>query len=156
MVGNRARGYNAAMDVSRLRLTALILAGLLCGGGALADDKKPADQPPNEITGKVPHDYIAIPRISVPVIDEDTKIYRELQVELWVYAATPEALTKLNTTKTLIADDIKAELKKNSVQTFLAPDDGPGVIKDAAKAAIEKYDGKDAIADVLIKSMLLR
>jgi flagellar basal body-associated protein FliL len=141
------------MVLFRLLLAALIPLLLLANGAAFA-----ADGNKNAVKkeGKAGPEYLQMPRMAVAVKMDGTEVSRQLEVELWVYVPNPELMQKLNSRRSVVADAIRANLKKNPVSTYVAPDEGPVAVKEIARDAVEAEIGKDAKEDILIKSMIVR
>lgn len=105
---------------------------------------------------KLSPQYLQMPRMAVAVHVEGTEVSRQLEVEMWIYVANPELMMKLNSRRSVVADTIRENLKKNTAQTYLSADEGPLAIKEIARDAVEKEIGKDAGEDILIKSLIVR
>jgi len=100
--------------------------------------------------------YLQLPRMAVPVRIEGTDASRQLEVEMWVYVADPQLMIKLTAVRSVVADEIRENLKKNTAETYMSAEEGPTAIKEIARDAVEKQIGKDVPADILIKSLLVR
>jgi hypothetical protein len=106
--------------------------------------------------GKISPFYLQMPRMAVPVLVSGTEAYRQLEVEMWIYEPNPDLMIKLNAQRSTVADQIRANLKKNKAETYLSAEEGPMAIKEIARDAVEGIIGKDAGEEVLIKSLLVR
>ncbi len=135
--------------IGLLALAALVVAGLPAAAG---EGNKNAVRKDNKISPF----YLQMPRMAVAVPVEGTEASRQLEVEMWIYEPTPELMLKLNSRRSVIADTIREKLKTNSAQAYLAAEEGPQLIKEIARDAVESEIGKDAGEDVLIKSMIVR
>jgi len=100
--------------------------------------------------------YLQMPRMAVAVPVAGTEASRQLEVEMWVYMPTPELIGKLSSRRSVIADVIREKMKKNSAQTYLAAEEGPALVKEIARDAVEAEVGKDVGEEILIKSMIVR
>lgn len=135
------------------RLLAVVALIALAAPAFAASGNKNAVQPDAKLTP----DYVALPRMAVPVQVEGTDTFRQLEVELWVYLPNnPPLMQKLVARRSVIADEMRTKLKKNPVSTYLQSEEGPMAIKEAARDIIDQELGKDSNADILIKSMLVR
>ncbi len=144
--------YTGAMPLARLFL-ALLLPLLVLGTSATA-----ADGNKNAVKkeGKAGPEYLQMPRMAVAVHVDGTEASRQLQVEMWVYVGNPELMQKLNSRRSVIADVIRDKMKQSPAQTYLSPEEGPLLVKEIARDAVEAEIGKDAAPEILIKSMIVR
>lgn len=134
------------------RIAALLIPLLLLGPSALAEGNKNAVKK----EGKAGPEYLQMPKMAVPVHVDGTEAQRQLLVEMWVYVPNPELMAKLNQRRSVVADVIREKMKKSPAQTYLSPEEGPLLVKEIARDAVEGEIGKDAAEDILIKSMIVR
>jgi flagellar basal body-associated protein FliL len=85
-----------------------------------------------------------------------TEASRQLVVEMWVYVPDPKLKALLNTKRSTVADEIRDKMKKNTAEQYLSAEEGPSLVKEIARDAVETAIGKDAAEDILIKSMIVR
>lgn len=133
------------------RTAGLLLPLLLLAAPAIAGNKDAVKK-----EGKAGPEYLQMPRMAVPVHVEGTEASRQLEVEMWIYVANPELMQKLNSRRSSVADEIRDKMKKSPAQTYLSPEEGPLLVKEIARDAVEAEIGKDAGEDILIKSMIVR
>jgi flagellar basal body-associated protein FliL len=140
------------MRIARLIL-ALLIPLLVVGTPALASE---GNKNAVKKEGKAGPEYLQMPRMAVPVHVDGTEASRQLEVEMWIFVPNPELMQKLNSRRSVVADTIRDKLKQSPAQTYLSPEEGPLLVKEIARDAVEAEIGKDSNAEILIKSMIVR
>jgi hypothetical protein len=140
------------MSLARL-LLALLIPLLVLGAPAIAGE---GNKNAVKKEGKAGPEYLQMPRMAVPVHVDGTEASRQLEVEMWVFVSDPVKMQLLNSKRSVIADTIRDKMKQSPAQTYLSPEEGPLLVKEIARDAVEAEIGKEAAPEILIKSMIVR
>jgi hypothetical protein len=136
----------------------MILAALFASLPAAAgkpkqDDSKPLA--PNEINGKVPSTYLALSRLHIPVLVDQNRQYRALELEVWLEPKDEENLALARSQKKAIMAGLQDDFSNYDWEAFKDSKKGPDIAKKIVSSAVERISGAK-LQDVLIKTLLLR
>jgi len=136
----------------------LILAALLVSlpaeaGKPKQDDSKPLA--PNEINGKVPSNYLALSRLHIPVLVDQNRQYRALELEVWLEPKDEDNLALARSQKKAIMAALQDDFSNYDWEAFKDSKKGPDIAKKIVSSVVERVSGAK-LQDVLIKTLLLR
>lgn len=122
-----------------------------------AASEKAAAKSGNTITARVPQNYVQLPKLRLAVPLDDNRIYRMLELEVWLAMSKPEDAAKLGSEKAKIAVAMKELFMGYKWEAFVDPDTGIELAKSVVRASIDKsIKNGPPIDDVLIRTMILR
>lgn len=122
-----------------------LIAAFLSPSLAMAQDAKPETN------------YVLLPRLYLPVPDNQTGAYRMLDVEAWLLFDTPEEAQRISSVKAVIGERMKIRFIEYQWGYFHDPLEGPARVKAVIRKCAEEIIGTSAeIRDVLIKKMVTR
>jgi hypothetical protein len=131
---------------------------LLASLPAFAGEKKEGGEKKgtgNEITAKVPANYIQLKHMRLAMPEDSTSQYRQLEFEAWISAEGEEKTALLNSSKKKINDSVKDAFANYRWEAFAKPDTGLEVAKLVVSNAVLSAVGIKP-DDVIIKTLLLR
>jgi hypothetical protein len=138
----------------------IVALAMLCAGQAAWASEKAeggAKPPSNTIKAKVPQNYVALPRLRLAVPLDNNRIYRMLELEVWLVMDKPEDAAKLGSEKTKIVATMKQVFLGYRWEAFLEPETGFALAKALVKTSIDQcIKGGPTVNDVLIRQMILR
>ncbi len=112
-------------------------------------------QPKNEITAKVASNYIALPKLHMPVEVDANRQFRALELEVWLLPKDEQNLALARTGKKAIMEVLRDDMIAFNWEAFQDSKAGPEVAKKLVAASVEKACGAK-LDDVLIKTLLLK
>jgi hypothetical protein len=118
-----------------------------------AGDDAPLAQ--NEITAKVPGNYLALSRLHMPVLVDRNRQFRALELEVWLLPADEENLALARSQKKAIMAGLKDDFSNYDWEAFQDSKKGPDIAKKIVASTVERVSGAK-LQDVLIKTLLLR
>ena len=134
-------------------LITMLAAGPVAAGAKKADDAKPTA--PNEITGKAPPNYLALSRLHIPVLVDQNRQYRALELEVWIEPVDEENLALARSQKKAIMAGLQDDFSNYDWEAFRDSKKGPDIAKKIITSTVERVSGAK-LQDVLIKTLLLR
>ncbi|HLN23563.1 MAG TPA: hypothetical protein VK558_06230 [Patescibacteria group bacterium] len=135
----------------------MALAVLCAGPSAWAGEGGSAKPPSNTIKAKVPANFVPLPRLRLAVPLDNNRIYRMLELEVWLVMDKPEDAAKLGSEKTKIVATMKQVFMGYRWEAFLEPETGFALAKALVKASVDQcIKGGPLVEDVLIRQMILR
>ncbi len=134
---------------------AVLLAALSCGAEAKPRQDTGPPLPKNEIEARVPSNYLALPRIHLPVEVDENRRYRALDLEVWLLPKDEDNLAIARSSKKAIMQALKSDLASFRWEAFEDAKEGPEVAKKFVMESVERSCGAK-INDVMIKSMVLK
>lgn len=137
---------------SCLVLCTLFAAGPVAAGKAKTDDKPLA---PNEINGKAPSNYLALSRLHIPVMVDQNRQYRALELEVWLQPTDEDNLALARSQKKAIMAGLQEDFSNYDWEAFKDSKKGPDIAKKIVSSVVERVSGAK-LQDVLIKTLLLR
>jgi len=148
-------------DVMSIRqcFLGVLAAALLCAGqpawaSAKAEGGAKAG---NTIKAKTPQNYVTLPRLRLAVPLDNNRIYRMLELEVWLVMEKPEDAAKLGAMKTKIVAAMKQVFLGYRWEAFLEPETGFALAKALVKTSVDDcVKGDPIVDDVLIRQMILR
>jgi len=134
-----------------------VIAVLAAGPVAAAKQKQgePAPLAPNEINGKAPSNYLALSRLHIPVIVDQNRQYRALELEVWLQPTDEENLALARSQKKAIMAGLQDDFSNYDWEAFKDSKKGPDIAKKIVASVVERVSGAK-LQDVLIKTLLLR
>lgn len=138
---------------SFVALVTLLAAGPVAAGAKKADDSAPLA--PNEINGKAPSNYLALSRLHIPVIVDQNRQYRALELEVWLQPTDEENLALARSQKKAIMAGLQDDFSNYDWEAFRDSKKGPDIAKKIITSTVERVSGAK-LQDVLIKTLLLR
>ena len=138
---------------SFLALVTLLAAGPVAAGKQKQESAAPLA--PNEITGKVPANYLALSRLHIPVIVDQNRQYRALELEVWLQPTDEENLALARSQKKAIMASLQEDFSNYDWEAFKDSKKGPDIAKKIVSSTVERVSGAK-LQDVLIKTLLLR
>ncbi|OIR00841.1 hypothetical protein GALL_171790 [mine drainage metagenome] len=139
------------------RKTLLIGLGLslLATSPVLAGEKRGrSNGPSNEISATVPANYIQLPRMRLTVAEDSTQQYRELELQAWITAKTPEETALLSSNKKKIAAAVKEDFLAYRWEAFSQPDTGMEIAKQVVSHAVQRAVGVTP-SEVIMRELIL-
>lgn len=130
---------------------------LAVGPVALAKNKPGEDKPlaPNEINGKASSNYLALSRLHIPVMVDQNRSYRALELEVWLQPKDEENLALARSQKKAIMAGLQDDFSNYDWEAFRDSKKGPDIAKKIVSSTVERVSGAK-LQDVLIKTLLLR
>ena len=141
--------------VSRLSLAAAVVMAV---SFQAADAKNKTDDAPlakNEITAKVPSNYLALSRLHMPVLVDKNRSFRNLELEVWLLPTDEENLALARSQKKAIMAGLQEDFSNYDWEAFQDSKKGPDIAKKIVASTVERISGAK-LQDVLIKTLLLR
>ena len=134
-----------------------LIALLAAGPVASAKQKQGEAAPlaPNEINGKAPSNYLALSRLHIPVIVDQNRQYRALELEVWLQPTDEENLALARSQKKAIMAGLQDDFSNYDWEAFKDSKKGPDIAKKIVASVVERVSGAK-LQDVLIKTLLLR
>ncbi|GHU05726.1 hypothetical protein FACS1894205_6170 [Alphaproteobacteria bacterium] len=106
---------------------------------------------------KLQTSYVLLPRLNLPVPDNQTGVYRMLDVEAWLLFATPDEASRIGGVKAVIGERMKVRFITYQWSYFNDPKNGQERVKAVIRQCAEEVIGQAIeVRDVLIKKMILR
>lgn len=146
------------MIARRISLLSLFAAGLMAVSFQPADAKNKTDDAPlakNEITAKVPSNYLALSRLHMPVLVDKNRSFRNLELEVWLLPTDEENLALARSQKKAIMAGLQEDFSAYDWEAFQDSKKGPDIAKKIVASTVERVSGAK-LQDVLIKTLLLR
>lgn len=147
------------MIVRPFSLVSLLAAFLLSLSLHTAEAKqKQSDEAPlpkNEITAKVPSNYLALSRLHMPVLVDSNRQFRSLELEVWLLPINEENLALARSQKKAIMAGLQEDFSNYDWEAFRDSKKGPDIAKKIVASTVERISGAK-LQDVLIKTLLLR
>lgn len=124
---------------------------------ALAGAKKEggAKLPGNEITAKVPANYIQLKHMRLMIAEESPHQYRQLEFEAWISAAGEKETALLSSNKKKINEFVKEAFSSYRWEAFAEPGTGIETAKLVVANAVQRAVGVKP-DDVIMETLLLR
>ena len=145
--------------IARLRFIPLTLVVLSLAAGAGAEAKqKQTDSTPlpsNEVAGKVPSNYLALSRLHLPVLVDQNRSFRSLELEVWLAPLDEENLALARSQKKAIMAGLQEDFANYNWEAFQDSKKGPEIAKKLVASTVLRISGAK-LQDVLIKTLLLR
>lgn len=138
---------------SFLILVTAFASSPVAAGKAKQDDTGPLA--PNEINGKVPSTYLALSRLHIPVLVDQNRQYRALELEVWLEPKDEENLALARSQKKAIMAALQDDFSNYDWEAFKDSKKGPDIAKKIVSSVVERVSGAK-LQDVLIKTLLLR
>lgn len=133
-------------------LAAMLLFPTLSQAG---EKKTEAPLPQNEVVGKAAHDYFALPRLHMSVLVDQNRLYRSLELEVWLLPQDEANLALARSKKKDIMAALKDDFSNYAWEAFQDSRKGPEIAKKIVGSVVERVSGAK-LQDVLIKTLLLR
>ena len=146
------------MIVRRIPLLSLLALLMLAVSQLSADAKNKTDDAPlakNEITAKVPGNYLALSRLHMPVLVDKNRSFRNLELEVWLLPTDEENLALARSQKKAIMAGLQEDFSNYDWEAFQDSKKGPDIAKKIVASTVERVSGAK-LQDVLIKTLLLR
>lgn len=134
----------------------MILAALFASLPAVAGkpkEEKPLS--PNEFNAKAPSNYLALSRLHIPVMVDQNRSYRALELEVWLQPTDEENLALARSQKKAIMAGLQDDFSNYDWEAFKDSKKGPDIAKKIVSSVVERVSGAK-LQDVLIKTLLLR
>ncbi len=133
-----------------------VIGGGLAATAVAAEKESGAEaEGPRTIQARLSADYIAVPRLHLPVQVDANRKYRALELEVWLLQANPEKRQIINSKKKQIAEQMKQDFAAYDWEAFEDSKGGPEVAKRIVAASVEQACGT-AVEDVMIKTLVLK
>lgn len=111
--------------------------------------------PSNEVKGKAPANYMALPRLHLSVLVDKNRHYRSLELDVWLLPKDPENLAMAQSAKKAIVAGLQEDFSNYDWEAFEDAKKGPEIAKQIVTAGVQRISGAK-LEDVLIKTLLLR
>ncbi len=138
-----------------LSLTFLLLSMALPLASQAKDKKTEEPHAANEIKGKAPGNYLALSRLHMPVLVDQNRQYRSMELEVWLLPKDEENLALARTAKKAIMAGLKEDFANYDWEAFEDSRKGPEIAKKIVANTVTRVSGAK-LQEVLIKSLLLR
>lgn len=145
--------------IARLKLIPLTIAVLSLSFGAAAEAKqKQTDTTPlpsNEVAGKIPSNYLKLSRLHMPVLVDQNRSFRSLELEVVLAPVDEENLALARSQKKAIMAGLQEDFANYNWEAFQDSKKGPEIAKKLVASTVQRISGAK-LQDVLITSLLLR
>ncbi len=145
--------------IARLKLLPLMIVALSLTPGAGADAKQKqtdaAPLPSNEVAGKVPSNYLRLPRLHMPVLVDQNRSFRSLELVVVLAPVDEENLALARSQKKAIMAALQEDFANYNWEAFQDSKKGPEIAKKLVASTVTRVSGAK-LQDVLIETLLLR
>ncbi len=145
--------------IARLKFIPLMIAVLSLSLGAAAEAKqKQTDTTPlpsNEVAGKVPSNYLRLSRLHMPVLVDQNRSFRSLELVVVLAPLDEENLALARSQKKAIMAALQEDFANYNWEAFQDSKKGPEIAKKLVASTVTRVSGAK-LQDVLIESLLLR
>lgn len=146
------------MIVRPVSVLSVFAAAMMAVSFQAAEAKNKTDDAPlakNEITAKVPGNYLALSRLHMPVLVDKNRSFRNLELEVWLLPTNEENLALARSQKKAIMAGLQEDFSNYDWEAFQDSKKGPDIAKKIVASTVERISGAK-LQDVLIKTLLLR